>query len=438
MIARLKDHLSSEFPFLKNSKLLLAVSGGIDSMVLVHLFQRLRYDIAIAHCNFQLRGDESRADSEFVKEYASKYDIPFYEANFDTLQYATENKLSLQVAARELRYEWFYELLDKENKDYILTAHHADDAIETFVINLIRGSGIDGFVGIPTQNKNVIRPLLTWTRDEILAYANKENCQWREDSSNLSDKYLRNKIRNNIIPFFKASNTNFLESFQNTQDHLKESQQIMMDAVDFKFRLVTHEEDGNILFEISKLKEITSLKGYLYYWLRPYKFSAWDDIYDLIHFGQTGKLIQSKTHQLLKNRGFLILSEKTLEIEESHFTIGSFDEKVNFPINLSLCQLDDIHESNTNTIFVDAELLKFPLTIRRWEEGDVFHPFGMQGNSKKISKYFKDEKLSLIEKAGVWLLCSENQIVWVIGYRLDDRFKVTEFTNEIIHIQYLK
>ena len=307
MIENFQSNLTNNFPFLFGKKLLLATSGGLDSMVMAHLFSKLNFEIALAHCNFQLRGKESLEDQFFVKKYADANKIPVFITQFDTLSFADDYKLSTQVAARELRYNWFYELLENENFDYILTAHHADDNIETFLIHLVRGSGLDGFTGIPAQNESVIRPLLVFSREEISNYAAANAIQWREDSSNSSDKYLRNKIRHDLVPLLKELNPGFFTSFQNTQKYLKETQAMVEDASIMIYQQVATEVNDEIHYNIDKLKILPNFKSYLYQWLKEYGFSAWDDIYELVD-SQSGKQVFSTHFRLLKNRNTLILA----------------------------------------------------------------------------------------------------------------------------------
>ncbi|WP_300566743.1 tRNA lysidine(34) synthetase TilS [Flavobacterium sp.] len=432
MLSKLQNHINSKFPFLNGKKLLLATSGGIDSMVLVHLFQQLEYEIALAHCNFQLRGLESFGDQTFVQEYADANSIPIYTTLFDTEAFAKDYKLSTQIAARELRYNWFYELLETEEFDYLLTAHHADDNIETFLINLTRGTGIEGLTGIPEQNEQVIRPLLIFSREEIEHYAQENNIQWREDSSNASDKYLRNKIRHDLVPFFKELNPNFLASFQKTQSFLQEAQVMVEDASIMIYQQVAKEINDTIHFDLKKLKQLPNYNSYLHQWLKEYHFSAWDDIYDLVN-AQSGKQIFSENYRLLKDRDVLIL-EELKKPTDSIYLIDKTQTDVKIPLKLTICKVNDISTTENTIIFVDEDKLQFPLIIRKWNEGDYFYPAGMNGK-KKLSKYFKDEKMSLIDKENTWLLCSYDQIVWVIGKRSDQRFTATATTQNIIQLE---
>ncbi len=431
MLKKFQNHLQQHFPFLMESKLFVAVSGGIDSMVLVHLLQNLKIPFEILHCNFQLRGKESDNDASFVKDYADKNNIPCSIVRFDTKEYAKQRKASTQVAARELRYGWFAEQLADKNFDYLATAHHADDSLETFLINLSRGTGLDGLLGIPAINDATIRPLLIFSRNEIDAYAKKNKIEWREDSSNASDDYLRNKIRHHLTPTLKDINSNFLDAFQNTLHHLQQSKSMVDDAASIVFAQVCKQIGEEYHFDIDQLKKLQNPNAYLFYWLQDFGFTAWEDIYALPN-AQSGKQVFSDTHLLLKNRDSLILSIKK-EIEAESFLLYKDQPQVNFPLKFTLSNVSKLAEVNSNCIFVDEDTLQFPLVLRKWEEADYFYPFGMKGK-KKLSKYFKDEKMSLLDKLNVWLLCSHNQIVWIIGKRQDDRFKITQNTTKILQI----
>ena len=431
MLTKFQYHIEQNFPQLKDKKLLLAVSGGIDSMVLLDLFYKLRFDICVVHCNFQLRGKESDGDEMLVREICQDRYIPYFIESFDTTEFAKINKLSIQLAARKLRYDWFQEII-LLGFDYVLTAHHLDDNVETFLINFIRGTGLEGLTGIPAQNGNIIRPLLAFSREEIENYANENKIQWREDSSNASHKYFRNKLRHDIVPTLKELNTGFLDSFQNTLHHLQQAESLVNDASKLVFEKVVEEKENQLEIHLKPLLEFQNYKAYLYQWLKAFGFSAWNDIYDLVE-AQSGKQVFSETHILLKDREKLILSERN-EINKSEvFIIESIESKVNIPLKLRFCKAVNIFETVSNCIFVDESKIKFPLTIRKWQEGDYFYPSGMNGK-KKLSKYFKDEKYSLLDKENQWLLCSEDQIIWVIGKRADNRFINRETTQNSIKI----
>lgn len=433
MFQKFKNHIHTNFSFLQDKKLLMATSGGLDSMVLVHLFQKLNFNFALAHCNFQLRNLESDADERFVNNYAEQNKIPCFTTKFDTINYSEIHKLSTQVAARNLRYNWFNEILKLEKFDYIITAHHADDVVETYMINLSRGTGLEGLLGIPSKNGNIIRPMLPFSRKEIENYASENQLQWREDSSNASDKYVRNKIRHHIVPVFKEINDSFLQSFQNTLEHLNQQQSLVDDAVLLVYEKVVSEEKQQLKINISALLYYKNYKAYLYQWLHKYGFTAWNDVYDLVQ-SQTGKRIESENYILLKDRDYLLLSQKRM-LDFEAVVIHSVTENTNFPLNLSFCNISNISNQNKNIIFVEESKLQFPLTIRKWNSGDYFYPAGMQGK-KKVSKYFKDEKFTLFQKQQAFILESNNKIVWIIGHRADERFKPENTNQNIIQITY--
>lgn len=432
MLNQFKNNINNRFTFLKGKRFLIAVSGGIDSMVALHLFQQLKMDFAVAHCNFNLRRSESDEDEQFVKNYCKINNIPFFIQSFDTKKYAEENNLSIQVTARNIRYEWFYNLLAIEKLDFIVTAHHQDDTIETFLINLTRGTGLDGLTGIPEINDKIVRPLLSFSREEIENYAKENTIKWREDSSNSSDKYLRNKIRHDVVPVLKELNPSFLQSFQNTINHLKQSKTVLDNhSKTVLSELISYKESNQIL-DIEKLIQLKNYQFYLYQWLNDYGFTAWNDIYDLV-LSQTGKKVIGNDCFVLKNRNQLILSFIVQKTEDEEFIIEKGQDSIFFPIKMSLCNVSYISKEDSNCIFVDEETISFPLLIRKWKEADFFYPKGMIGK-KKISKFFKDEKYSLIDKLNTWLLCSDNQIVWIIGKRQDDRYKTTITTTKLLKI----
>ncbi|MES2487752.1 MAG: tRNA lysidine(34) synthetase TilS [Bacteroidota bacterium] len=434
MLARLKNHLSKDLTILENKKLLLAVSGGVDSMVLAHLFKVLGYDVSIAHCNFGLRGDESDGDENFVRQFAKEHDIKIFVTHFNTKAFAINSKVSIQIGARQLRYAWFEELLQNNNLDFLLTAHHLDDSIETFLINFTRGTGLQGLTGIPQQNGNVIRPLLPFSRNDIESYAQENNITWREDSSNASDKYLRNKLRHDIVPVLKALNTSFGTSFAQTLTNLQQAQSLTDDASVMVYKQVVEDLENQKHININQLVRLQNYRAYLYQWLSPFGFTAWDDIYNLID-AQSGKYITAGNFRLLKNRDVLIL-EPIQDAKNEVYEILQNEQKTTNPIGLKLEKVDFFEQNATkNVIFVNNDLIKFPLFVRKWEEGDYFYPSGMNGQKKKVSKYFKDEKFSLSDKENTWLLCTENEIIWIIGHRADNRFKVTENTTQILKIE---
>ena len=458
---KFKNIIQKDFPFLKDSKLLITVSGGIDSIVLVHLLHQLNFNVSIAHCNFCLRGIDSDADQQFVQETSNNLDIPFYVTYFNTKQYASDNKLSIQEAARNLRYKWFEEIRKKHNLDYILTAHNLNDSLETFLINLTRGTGLKGLTGISNVNKKIIRPLSSFTRKEIEFFAKDNNIKWREDESNTDTKYTRNKIRHKVIPILEELNPNLLDSFKQTLENLQGSEDIIQDAVfNVQYSVLNQQSadsreiqnlhqsvennqpnDSTIKrFNISIIKNNikTNPKAYIHEIFSPYGFTNTKDIINLLS-AQSGKQIFSKTHRFIKDRDFLLMVKKQKKKREKIKEIFESDLKFkikfqNLEIKFKIETINNKQTTTNNlTIQTDKSKIKFPLTVRKWQKGDYFYPKGMKGK-KKLSKYFKDEKMSLLEKENIWLLLSDNKIVWVIGKRQDERFKITQNTNEILNI----
>tara|TARA_R110002072_G_scaffold9011_5_gene44406 strand:- start:1198 stop:2508 length:1311 start_codon:yes stop_codon:yes gene_type:complete len=434
MLNHLKTHIEKRLGFLNQSKLLIAISGGIDSVVLTHLCHKLGLNISLAHCNFNLRGKESDADEGFVLELAENLELEVFVQRFDTELYAKDNKRSIQMAARELRYSWFSELAEQLKFDFILTAHHADDNLETFLINFTRGTGLEGLTGIPEVNDKFVRPLLSFSSKVIETYARTNNIKWRDDSSNKSVKYLRNKLRHEVVPILKEINPGLLQSFQTTLNNLNESSEIVEESIDvFLKKAIESIGDKEVRFKISEFKKLNNPKPYLFESLKEFGFNEWNDVVGLLD-AETGKQVFSPTHRLIKNREHLLLSEINLE-ESISISISDNVSQVETPFGiLFFDEADAIFGERTNIIFADKDALNFPLTIRKYKAGDVFHPLGMTGK-KKVSKYFKDEKLSLLDKENTWLLCSGDDIVWIINRRADNRFRVTENTKRILKIE---
>lgn len=434
MLTHFKKNIETNFSFLIGKKLLIACSGGLDSVVLTQLMKSLNFEIALAHCNFSLRGKESDGDEMFVIGLAKSLEIPVFAETFDTKKFAKTHKVSTQMAARDLRYNWFAEILKDFKYDYLLTAHHLDDDLETFFINLSRGTGLNGLTGIPKENNKIIRPLLNFSRQEILKFADENNLKWREDSSNKKTDYLRNKLRLDVLPQFKETSESVLKNFQKTQKNLQASQNLIEDYMALVYKLVVSEGVDSYKINIQKIKELPHTEALLYELLNSFGFTEWDDVSNLLD-AQTGKQVFSKTHILLKNRTELVLTEISSEKINEEFLVS--EEGITSPIILKIEPSKYIGETEKNLIYVSSEKLNFPLKLRKWSSGDTFQPFGMNGK-KKLSKFFKDEKISLNEKEKIWLLLNEEKIVWIIGHRMDERFKVTENTKEILKITCLK
>ncbi len=429
-----KNEIKSQFPYLCNSKILLAVSGGVDSVVLTHLCKRAKLDLSLAHCNFNLRDKESKADEEFVANLAKELQAELFVENFDTVKYAKDNKLSTQMAARELRYQWFEELRLKHRFDFILTAHHANDNLETFFINLIRGTGLEGLSGINVDSNYIIRPLLKFSRKEIEAFAIANTIEWKEDSTNASTKYLRNKIRHDLVPILEEMNPQFLDTFLKTQSHLKENEQLVEDYLSLLYPKIVEKTDYGYSLDINYLKKIPNKAAVLYQLLKSFGFTEWNDVYHLLD-AQPGKMVFSTSHRLVKDRDYLLLTEID-KTEDKIYEISKDEDFVMLPMGtFSFLEVANIDEKVSNCIYVDPDKLEFPLKVRKWQQGDIFYPFGMKGK-KKLSDFFKNKKLSLPQKENSWLLCSGEKIVWVVNQRADRRFSITSPDQKIIKITF--
>ncbi|MBL7889039.1 MAG: tRNA lysidine(34) synthetase TilS [Bacteroidia bacterium] len=443
MLQQFVDHIKKEFSFKKNETILLAISGGLDSVVMCDLFHQAGLQFAIAHCNFQLRGKESDGDEDFVEALAEKYDVAFHCVSFDTAAYAKKKKLSIQEAARELRYSWFEELRTQYNYSAIAVAHHRDDSVETLFINLLRGTGIRGLHGILPQQGNIIRPLLFAGRKELEAYSKKRKLKFREDSSNESDKYLRNRIRHHLIPMLEELRPGAAQQIDLTMEHLRSVEAIYLDAIEKKRRSVMEKESGLVKFSIKKIKKLVPVHVYLFEFLSPFGFnmetvleieSALDAI--------SGKQFATKTHRLIKDRDFLLLEEIKKEQKPVFFKVKAGQKKLviaDHEIKIKTILKDKQFKVllSKNIAQLDHAKLKFPLVCRTWQKGDVFQPIGMKGK-KKLSDFLTDQKLSVIEKENTLVLLSGNDIVWVVGHRIDERYKVIDTTKKIFFAELSK
>src|SRR5690606_15994393 len=333
MLSNFNKHLLENFSFIRQKRLLIACSGGMDSVVLTHLMKTLNFEIGLAHCNFSLRGKESDDDERFVIGLAKKMEISVFAETFDTKKYAEEHKISIQMAARDLRYAWFSEILINFNYEYLLTAHHLDDDLETFFINISRGTGLSGLTGIPSENTRILRPLLDFSRMEIAQYAEDNNLKWREDSSNKKSDYLRNMLRWEVLPQFKKTNGSILKNFQKTRRNLQSSQALIEDYLSLIYNKVVIEDADSYKINVEKIKELPHTEAVLYELLHGFGFTEWDDVSKLL-YAQTGKQIFSKTHSLLKNREELILSKVSKKNYSDEFSVG--EEGISKPIQLTI------------------------------------------------------------------------------------------------------
>ncbi len=423
----------------KTDKILLTVSGGKDSVFMVELFKQLELDFGIAHCNFKLRGKESDIDEEFVKDLASKNNIQFYKTTFETGDYAEKEGISIQMAARDLRYKWFEKIREENNYNFIATAHHKNDVAETMLINLTKGTGLSGLHGIREKTNYIIRPILCFTRNDIETYILDNKISYREDLSNSDTKYVRNKIRHNVITELEKINTSFIETANKEADQFYDMEQILNQKIEEEKEKCFVQEDESIKIDIEKLKSLTPLHSYLYYFIRSYGYNktSVNDIVDGLN-EQSGKVYFSSTHQILKDRKYLIISEFKKE-QKKQYSINSNTDFINLPIGINALErgVDSKFklQKSSQFAFLDAEKIMYPLVLRRWKEGDLFQPLGMKGN-KKVSDFFIDEKLSVIEKQNAWILTSQDKIVWIVGLRIDNRYKITNKTKNSLVLNY--
>lgn len=418
-----------------NVPTLLAVSGGKDSITMVHLFAAAKFPFEIAHCNFKLRGDESDKDSEFVRDLAKKYQVPFHDITFETATYAKSKGISIQMAARELRYGWFQELTEKHNIKFIATAHHKNDTAETMLLNLTKGTGIAGLHGIGHKVNNIVRPLMAFSREEIDRYVEERRLKFREDSSNREVKYARNKIRHQVIPLLEEINPSLIKTLNTSATLFSGIEEILLNAVSHERQKCMSKTGKGYKINLNAMQELNPVSIYLYYFISDFGFN-FSDVQDILNGlnAQSGQQYFSKTHVLIKNRTYLEIEERLLN-EEVSYSIATENDFRHLPISLNAEKslAKDLHLLRSKDMaYFDLDRLTFPLTLRKWKHGDVFYPFGMSGK-KKVSDYFVDQKFSLLDKQKVWLLTTkEDKIAWVVGSRTDDRFKVTQKTTTVL------
>ena len=425
---KVQHFITEKSLFTREDKLILGISGGADSVCLMHILLALGYSFELAHCNFNLRGEESDADEDFVKELAKNHQLKIHVKQFDTLAYAAENKISTQMAARDLRYAWFGKLLIKSSAKYLAIAHHANDDVETFFINLVRGSGLKGFLGIKEKNNVIVRPLLSVSRLEIEQYLKDRDLVFREDSSNASVKYLRNKIRHELMPLLAEMNPSIQQTVKDEMRILEGVSKIYATKVEEVRKDLTQEKNGIVQFEISSLLALNPLHNYLYELLAPYGFYTVEAISKALQ-GQSGKQFFSVTHQLVVDRENIFIS--LLNKENEVFEITEKTTGLVHPLEVKFKVTSDKTIIYDNDIAqLDVERLRFPLTLRKWKEGDKFMPLGMK-KFKKLSDFFIDNKFSIIDKQEQWLLCSDVDIVWLVGCRIDERYKLATNTKKV-------
>jgi len=431
-----------------NCHLLLAVSGGVDSVVMTDLFYQAGFNFTIVHCNFQLRGEVSDSDAMFVKALGEKYEKEVIVKEFDTANYAAENKIAIQEAARNLRYNWFQEVLVQKKAAYlnkaigIVTAHHANDNIETVLMHFFRGTGVHGLRGIlPIQkDRSIVRPLLLISKESLIEYANEYALDFVEDQSNTSDKYSRNFFRNQLIPQIKTVYPQVLENILHNIDRFKDVSLIYEEAMAQKLKTLLLINGNEFQVPIVKLKKTNTVATIVWEIIKQFGFSAQQitEVVKLLDSNDNGANVFSATHRIIRNRNWLIIA--TLETENAkHIIVEKIDKKTNFQLGILqfrfYANTAVSIASDKNTALLNAENLAYPLIIRPYKTGDYFYPLGMQ-KKKKLSKFFIDQKLSKTDKEKIWVIESSKKIVWVIGFRIDDRFKITPATKQLLSIQF--
>jgi tRNA(Ile)-lysidine synthase len=412
--------------FTRSTPILAAVSGGIDSVLMAHLLKAAGYNFAIAHCNFQLRGNEALRDQQFSHSLAAQLEVPFYTINFDTEQYAADNKISIQMAARDLRYQWFDTVCQQSGYEAVALAHHQNDTIETILLNLTRGTGIAGLHGILPKNGKLVRPLLFLTRDEVQTIVTAEGLSFVEDSSNASTKYARNKIRHEVVPKLKELNPSLENTFENNMKYFRELETLLENkTTELKQTIVQHKQ-GEIFISTEDIKQLNPANLLLYTLLNEYGFNetAIDDLLSILD-KHAGRIFESRGYLLVLDREGIYIKQKKNGRYPAETIIEDDYELYYGNYKLTILHDDSalIIKNNPLSVSIDTSKLVYPLKIRPWQEGDHFFPLGMKGR-KKLSDFFINQKVPLHQKDEIPVLVNgDGEIMWIGGYRPDERYK---------------
>ncbi len=440
MINQFLKYVQDENLLEDGDKTLITLSGGIDSVVMCELFFQAGFSFGIAHCNFKLRGEESDTDARFVSTLAEKYKVTLHSIIFDTKEYAKDQGISTQMAARDLRYEWFEKIRTENNYQKVATAHHQDDQLETFFINLMRGTGISGLHGIRPKNGQLIRPILFASRNEVVKFQLENRLEFREDSSNASNKYLRNKIRHHLLPILEDLDPEYLKVFAANMKRFSDSEEVYLQRIDQLRNEILTKKGDDYLISLKKLSKLNPKSTYLFEFIREFGFSfkICEDI--LKNFNNnSGKIFSSDTHRLLKDREYLIIRTRDIKTNQGSFNIEKTTNEIKIPIHLKIKKFEktrDFEIPNSRLIAnIDSDKLSFPLSLRKWKNGDYFYPLGSTFR-KKLSDFFIDRKFSLFDKEDCWMICSGDEVVWVVGHQIDNRFKIRSKTRHILQIKY--
>lgn len=440
LLDKFKGYILANNLFQPEDRILLAVSGGVDSVVLCELCRQAGHDFVIAHCNFQLRGAESDRDEAFVKSLAQKYGVEVLVKKFDTNQIATQEKKSIETAARDLRYQWFYELVSQSTDQpikFILTAHHADDNIETAVMNFFRGTGIAGVRGMLPKQGKIIRPLLFARRNELEDFVRKNQLAFVTDSTNAENNYTRNFFRNEIIPLVTK---NFPEAEKNVLNNIqrfRETEIIYQQSIVQQRKKLLEQKGNEFHIPVLKLLKTATLATVVYEIIKDFNFTAHqtDEAIALLK-SDTGKYIRSSTHRIIKNRHWLIITPNQTT-EAQNILIEDGDQNISFEAGVLQIEKHSTSSIQQSALIaqLDVAQIKFPLLLRKWKQGDYFYPLGMQ-KKKKLSRFFIDQKLSLTQKENAWVIEMDKKIIWVVGMRIDDRFKITGNTKQLLSLTF--
>ena len=438
MIESFKSFIADQKLFSAQDRLLVAVSGGLDSVVLCELCHKCGYPFEIAHCNFQLRGEESQRDEIFVRSLGEKYKVAVRVNHFDTTSYASAHKLSVQEAARDLRYNWFNELLSAKENDlsFLLTAHHLDDSIETSLMNYFKGTGIAGLRGILPKHGNIVRPLLFAMKQDLLEFAGSYELKWMEDSSNESDKYTRNYFRHQVIPLIQKVYPGTEKNLAQNLSRFRDTELLYQQAIERHKKKLLEPKGDEVHIAVLKLQQVIPFNTVLYEIIHEFGFSSAQipEVASLLN-SESGRYVQSATHRIIRNRAWLIITP--LKVQAVSIVVVEAPGEYHFPEGSLQFELRPLANSKMETepaiACLDAAEITFPLIVRRWKTGDYFYPLGMK-KKKKLSRFFIDQKLSLSDKEKVWVIETNKKIIWVIGRRIDDRFRIKDSTKQLLQI----
>lgn len=433
-------YIEKEQLFTRDQSLLLAVSGGVDSVVLAHLFKAAGFTFSIAHCNFQLRGEESLRDEAFVENLAASLQVPFYNVRFDTMTYTTVHRVSIQVAARELRYEWLEQTRIKADCSYIVTAHHMQDNAETVLMNLSKGTGIAGLHGILPKQASLVRPLLFASKKDILDHAAQHSIPFMEDSSNITVKYTRNFFRHKVIPVIQEAYPGVVINIAGSIERFREAEILFMQAVERHIKRLVVQKGNMYMIPVLKLQKTIPMQTVAWEIFRQFGCSPAQlpQLLELLESG-SGKLVETGSHRIIRDRQWLLVTPLA---EEEAPVIVIAKERTSVATATGILRLKTTARKDTTSIptaaniaYLDRQSLQYPLLLRKWKQGDYFYPLGMR-KKKKLSRFFIDQKLSLPQKENIWVLESAKRIVWIVGLRIDDRFKITSDTEELLTIEW--